>query len=349
MQETLGESTGGSLATVGIDNLETVPCRHFTHPSSDCPDSRTCLVKPSSSNEANIPPESENPPQIATDGDRVNASLAAPEFYLSDFLQQCNEYMAIATLPMYSSELTSQLDPQISDYLLCLTEKEFKYLPLWAGGFDDGTNGVFDSEIPDAEEGAMGPGRSGMRRGNGRASTTSSDSFDMVSGSSRTYDTSTVVEDGFSDTLDRRRVVAAPSTSGGSEAEWSAVGSDVGTEIFRGKVQASETDSWSDVGTEIGHKMSVGKGNEMAMDEDEITYRYVEDDEFGDRMTGRSSAANIKGKARAIEEDDATSQFDMTPPDEEDGLEVPESDHFDDDGFSSAEDDESLDDFGGDF
>lgn len=41
---------------------------------------------------------------------------------------------------------------------LGLSEDEFKYLPLWAGGFEDGTGGVFEPTVPDAELGPSGPG-----------------------------------------------------------------------------------------------------------------------------------------------------------------------------------------------
>jgi hypothetical protein len=48
----------------------------------------------------------------------------------------------------------------LTDTLLCL-EDEFKYLPLWAGGNNDGTGGVFDKEfIAPTLLGANGPGPS---------------------------------------------------------------------------------------------------------------------------------------------------------------------------------------------
>ncbi|KAH8173109.1 hypothetical protein LIA77_07364 [Sarocladium implicatum] len=42
--------------------------------------------------------------------------------------------------------------------LLTLVPNELKYLPLWAGGNDDGTGGVFESALPSAELGPNGPG-----------------------------------------------------------------------------------------------------------------------------------------------------------------------------------------------
>ncbi|KAI0013074.1 hypothetical protein F4779DRAFT_565566 [Xylariaceae sp. FL0662B] len=41
---------------------------------------------------------------------------------------------------------------------LDLSDEEFQYLPLWAGGLDDGTGGVFGTAVPDADLGPAGPG-----------------------------------------------------------------------------------------------------------------------------------------------------------------------------------------------
>ncbi|KAI1304547.1 hypothetical protein F5Y03DRAFT_395467 [Xylaria venustula] len=65
------------------------------------------------------------------------------------------------------SKLRDKWDPPLLDVniertgplVLGLSDEEFKFLPLWAGGFDDGTGGVFQAEIPDAERGVpIGPG-----------------------------------------------------------------------------------------------------------------------------------------------------------------------------------------------
>jgi hypothetical protein len=42
--------------------------------------------------------------------------------------------------------------------LLTLNHNEMKYLPLWAGGNDDGTGGVFEESLPPAVMGPNGPG-----------------------------------------------------------------------------------------------------------------------------------------------------------------------------------------------
>lgn len=56
--------------------------------------------------------------------------------------------------------------------LTCLTQDEYKYLPLWAGGYDDGSGGVFDDgeEIPEAptvEDGGFRGGAIGIISGVG--------------------------------------------------------------------------------------------------------------------------------------------------------------------------------------
>ncbi|KAI0845150.1 hypothetical protein F5Y00DRAFT_273305 [Daldinia vernicosa] len=57
--------------------------------------------------------------------------------------------------------------------VLALSEDEFQYLPLWAGGLNDGSGGVFQSAVPDADLGPIGPGPA-YRTGNTVATDTSS-------------------------------------------------------------------------------------------------------------------------------------------------------------------------------
>ncbi|RAO69244.1 uncharacterized protein BHQ10_005256 [Talaromyces amestolkiae] len=64
----------------------------------------------------------------------------------------------IAGPPLYDQVASSMFDVpfDIVDTLVCLQEDEFKFLPLWAGGFDDGTGGVFDDQsVPILEEGGF--------------------------------------------------------------------------------------------------------------------------------------------------------------------------------------------------
>jgi hypothetical protein len=103
----------------------------------------------------------------------------------------------------------------LCDTLLCLDENEYKYLPLWAGGMDDGSGGVFEEMIPPANKGPIGPGPS-YHTGSTLNSTASSEmDFDGDTGSwtsggldTEYLHTSLAVGDGHSDHIDRRYVAS---------------------------------------------------------------------------------------------------------------------------------------------
>ncbi|KAF7544504.1 hypothetical protein G7Z17_g9886 [Cylindrodendrum hubeiense] len=65
--------------------------------------------------------------------------------------------------PITLSWIRHEIDPPLNitrHLLLTLTNNEMKFLPLWAGGCDDGTGGVFETQIPPATMGPNGPGPS---------------------------------------------------------------------------------------------------------------------------------------------------------------------------------------------
>lgn len=87
---------------------------------------------------------------------------------LNDIAMGLHRKVGSMLRPGYIVDGTCDLDIPVNDIttLLCLGEEEYKYLPLWAGGFDDGSGGVFSDgmEVPDAADvvewrgGAMGLG-----------------------------------------------------------------------------------------------------------------------------------------------------------------------------------------------
>ncbi|KAL8928890.1 MAG: hypothetical protein Q9172_000727 [Xanthocarpia lactea] len=89
--------------------------------------------------------------------------------------------------------------------LVCLDEAEWKYLPLYAGGLDDESGGVFNDDVPMADTGfsTAGPG---VHTGTG--SSAASSEFEFVNGQEleSTHHTSTMTNDSFSDQLDHRKV-----------------------------------------------------------------------------------------------------------------------------------------------
>ena len=67
----------------------------------------------------------------------------------------------IAIMPIAYWWHRNNIDPPLNitrHLLLTLGPNELKFLPLWAGGNDDGTGGVFESAVPSAELGPNGPG-----------------------------------------------------------------------------------------------------------------------------------------------------------------------------------------------
>lgn len=63
--------------------------------------------------------------------------------------------------PLTMSWVRHDIEPPLNltrHMLLTLTTNEMKYLPLWAGGCDDGTGGVFESFVPPTDMGPNGPG-----------------------------------------------------------------------------------------------------------------------------------------------------------------------------------------------
>ncbi|KAF6815458.1 hypothetical protein CSOJ01_03541 [Colletotrichum sojae] len=98
--------------------------------------------------------------------------------------------------------------------LLCLTHNEFKFLPLWAGGNNDGTGGVFESTLPPADFGPAGPGpayHTGITIPSDASSTTGSVSSELrqlrLEGGSTIGPGSVDVQDGISTVFNPNKVV----------------------------------------------------------------------------------------------------------------------------------------------
>ena len=80
----------------------------------------------------------------------------------------------------------------LTDTLVCLDDaSEFKFLPLWAGGLNDGTAGVFNEvDIPDLERGGFRGGKRGISNVTG---------YSAPSTFGSGYDSASVTDDSFSD------------------------------------------------------------------------------------------------------------------------------------------------------
>jgi hypothetical protein len=79
----------------------------------------------------------------------------------------------LCNLPQLSNDIRARLKPFLNSWLrhevelpmnitrhlvLTLNQDEMKFLPLWAGGCDDGSGGVFEPTVPHTDMGPNGPG-----------------------------------------------------------------------------------------------------------------------------------------------------------------------------------------------
>lgn len=120
-------------------------------------------------------------------------------FNLDKFLNQADEYVKKISRSMTTyanSDLRNDLDRQpLVDILGCLKESEWRYLPLWAGGCDDGSGGVYEDSLPNASAGFSHPGPNVHI---GPDSTAASSEFDFIQGPNMNH-TSTVTNGGSRD------------------------------------------------------------------------------------------------------------------------------------------------------
>ncbi|KAK0120408.1 hypothetical protein ONS96_010623 [Cadophora gregata f. sp. sojae] len=214
----------------------------------------------------------------------------------------------------------------IADTLLCLTDEEYKYLPLWANGLNDGTGGVFEEVIPPAERGgAVGPGpayHTGSTVNSSRASTEIDfDGRSSVFGGSGMGDsemsgmggsgvnTSVGVEDGWSvDHIDRRRVF--------SESDFPTPGTseDGDSVVWVGRDEDEEGDAEMTMNLPIREK---GKGIVLD-DNDEYRPAFITNEQeqaallssYSDlgRQSGDTSEGKGKGKEKVGDTDMADVQ-----------------------------------------
>ena len=131
--------------------------------------------------------------------------------YLQDFASRILE-------PPDFSMRTQCLELALTNTLVSLTEAEWKFLPLWAGGNDDDSGGVFNDDVPLSFEGFSTAGPN-VRTSSGSSSGSSEITFGVISLDSGT-NTSLQNNDGYSE---RRKVVSADGGSLKSEDDMSII------------------------------------------------------------------------------------------------------------------------------
>ncbi|KAI4130859.1 MAG: hypothetical protein LQ338_001536 [Usnochroma carphineum] len=158
------------------------------------------------------------------------------DFDLPRFGMQVEDYINSLCKKMVSPPDADRREPMemaMTPTLVNLDDTEWKYLPLYAGGLDDGSGGVFNDDVPIAESGFS---TAGPRVHTGTGSSIASSDFDLVERKDleSTHHTSTMTNDGFSDQLDKRAVYD------GTHALWDET---MKGEITDGSVAASHTET----------------------------------------------------------------------------------------------------------
>jgi hypothetical protein len=133
-------------------------------------------------------------------------------FNLSRLLVQIGDHLqSIASANLSKSNFDATC---LCDSLISLSDKEYAFLPLWAGGMDDGSGGVFAGTVPPAERGGpSGPGPA-YNTGSTINSAASSElnfeteSYSALYSINDSFDTSMGVENGESDHLHRHEIIS---------------------------------------------------------------------------------------------------------------------------------------------
>jgi hypothetical protein len=187
----------------------------------------------------------------------------SPFFSVDNFLVQVSNYLRSLSATMLS---TGESDfYELTDTLLCLTDAEYKFLPLWAGGNDDGTGGVNDTDMPPAMYGGpSGPGPSYHT-----GSTVNSRASTEVDWDGRSeVDTSVLVENGYSDHIDRRIVLSDDGFGDGSSIAFSDDTEDYGAGDVKGKGKAVDVDAGVEMATPKMKPASVSFAIDLDDDEE---------------------------------------------------------------------------------
>lgn len=136
------------------------------------------------------------PTSVADEKKAVTYSANRHVFELEDFFRQARAHIHRVCKIMLSCDTPlALLELGLTDTLICLRDSEWKYLPTWAGGDDDGSGGVFAGPIPIAEAGFS---TAGPNLHTGTGSSEGSGRFEFINRQSdSSLDTSLKAHDGY--------------------------------------------------------------------------------------------------------------------------------------------------------
>ena len=177
------------------------------------------------------------PPKSDPDTEAKNTSASfiparTTFFNLEEFFIQASEFLvAKARQKLQPADHLFREEPNdvgITNTLVCLEDSEWKYLPLWAGGNDDDTGGVFNDQLPTADLGlgfsTCGPEiHTGITPANSDKTVSEFEMVDSQSGT-ETAGTSMINHRSSASTMNRKRVYAADSVDSSSGEDFEFLG-----------------------------------------------------------------------------------------------------------------------------
>ena len=276
-----------------------------------------------------IPKEYETESSSTTFQKQNNYLLGDDFFDLRKFFGQAASYLRDQGSQMVSaSDASNRAEPftlNLTNTLVCLEDSEWKFLPLWAGGNDDGSGGVFNDDVPVSYEGFSSAGPRVHTVHPRSVDDHSSQSDYTIVGShlgSSQPNTSLINHDGFSDSLPRGVVVSDE----GSDDEWD-----------QGYFQAQEKDTCDDAASCVTLErtydgVAVPDRNDKWEGEEQRTRRMVAEMEViesstarGERLEGVMTAPedsfdDIFSTSTEMEEDDDDETVDGRDSSEDDGM-----------------------------
>ena len=213
----------------------------------------------------------------------IETEFAVQFFDLESFFVQARTYIdKFAENKLRSPD---QFEIGIVNTLVCLEDSEWKYLPLWAGGNDDGSMGVYNDDLPTAEHGFTTAGPE-VHDGSTPANSAKAPSeYDLVSAgcSASTFNASTATNRGFSDTIRRGHVHAVDSADESTSDSFTivtpSVDSDDEETFARKQIEAQERIEEAEEAA--ANRMVKGKGKMVDEDESYADLFAEEDEEDG--------------------------------------------------------------------
>ena len=243
-----------------------------------------------------------------------SAKASAMFFDLELFFLEAKAYIwTLAKQKLQFSDEFAREEPHeigITNTLVCLEDSEWKYLPLWAGGNDDGTGGVFIEHPPTADLGFSTPGPE-VHTGDTPATSTKAPSevdFEIVDGQATDSGTNTSMVNNRSsaDFMRRNRVYAVDSADASSHGSgtisdnFTMVAEDDEVELARSQIEAQErTEAAEEEAAKEARRIE--KGKERMIDEN---YADLFDDDEDDMDEDGDDTDRAEEEEDFLDDDD---------------------------------------------